>query len=138
MPRDDIGRPTHYGTTVMRLIVVILAALALAKIYTQDQIYRTATSTALIEAYKSRAIRACQSDRLNQSQTNAVGLWTVPSSIDVEIGRSDLGIKLWDTDHALWEAAYTRPYLVLAPSDPGAHLKCTYDMNAGAANVARS
>jgi hypothetical protein len=123
---------------MMRLIVVTLAALALAKIYIQDQIYRTAISDALIAAYESRAILACQSDRLNQSQGTASVLWTDPSAIDVEIGRPDLGIRIWDTNHALWEAAYTRPYLVLLPADANAHLKCTYDITAGAANVARS
>ncbi|KUO56252.1 MAG: hypothetical protein APF80_15325 [Alphaproteobacteria bacterium BRH_c36] len=122
----------------MRLIVGTLAALALVKIYTQDEIYRTATSKALVEAYRSQAIAACQADRHNQQDAVAKILWEKPGTIDVEIGRSDLGIRIWDTDHALWESAYLRPYLVLSPSDRRTGLKCTYDITAGAANVARS
>lgn len=122
----------------MRLIVVTLAALALVKIYTQDQIYRTATSEALIAAYRGHAITACQSDRINQPDALASILWDKPEAIDVEIGRSDLGIDIWDTSHPLWEAAYLQPYLVLSAADSRSGLRCTYDITAGAANVVRS
>ncbi|MCH9808335.1 MAG: hypothetical protein K0U74_11435 [Alphaproteobacteria bacterium] len=121
----------------MRLIVVILATLALAKVFTQNQLYRTATSNALIATYRERAIRACQADRANQTRNASHRLWAKPRNIDLEIGRSNLGVIIWDYDHALWEAAYRRPYLVLSPSDSNIRLRCTYDITAGGANVER-
>ncbi|MBU2581877.1 MAG: hypothetical protein KJ622_09185 [Alphaproteobacteria bacterium] len=118
----------------MRSIVVLLAALALVKIYTQDQIYRSATSQALIDAYRTKAISACRHDvgnLLGETQ------WDEPAAIDVEIGRNDLGIGVWDANHPLWEAAFLRPYLVLSPAGDASRLKCTYDIPADAADVAR-
>lgn len=121
----------------MRLIVLTLALLALAKIYTQDQIYRTATSDALIKAYSARAISACKSDDKRLNGGSQTAYWDKPGSIDVEIGRSDLGIEIWDTGHKLWEAAYVRAYLVISPSSAKSDLKCTYDVTAGVAAVLR-
>ena len=136
MPRESAGKIPTTGIAAMRLIVVMLAALALAKVYTQNQFYRNATSQALIATYRDRAISACLSDRSSQSRKNGSGLWAKPRRVDLEVGRPDLGVFIWDYNHALWPAAYQRPYLVLSPSNPRTKLRCTYDITAGGANVA--
>lgn len=122
----------------MKFIVAALALLAVIKLYVQDQIYRSATSDALIAAYRSDAIAACQKDRTNQTADLAGPNWLKPSSIALQIGRSDLGVNLWEISDARWEAAYKQPYLVLAPSDPQAHLTCTYDINVNVASITRN
>lgn len=119
----------------MKYIVAILALLAVIKIYAQDQIYRSATSDALIAAYRSDAIVACQKNHANQPAELAVTYWAKPSSIAVQVGRSDLGVSLWQISDPRWDAAYKQPYLVLTSADPKTHLTCTYDINVNAASV---
>lgn len=122
----------------MKYIVAALALLAVLKVYAQDQIYRSATSDALIAAYRNNAIAACQRDRLNQSAEFAGLAWSKPSSIALQIGRGDLGVNVWEISDSRWDAAYKQPYLVLAPADPQTDLKCTYDINVNVASVRRS
>lgn len=121
----------------MKYIVAALALLAVLKIYAQDQIYRSATSEALINAYRTRAIAACQ-DAPTQPAGMVASHWSQPSSIAVQIGRSDLGVNLWEISDSRWDAAYKQPYLVLAVSDQQSRrLTCTYDINVNVASIKR-
>ena len=44
------------------------------------------------------------------------------------IGNSDLGVRIWETDHPLWNARFKHPYLVLSGSDAAPSLACEYDI----------
>jgi len=122
----------------MKYIVAILALLAVTKLYVQDQIYRSATSDALIAAYRSNAILACQKIRSDQPAGSAQTYWANPSAITVQVGRADLGVNLWQISDPRWDAAYRQPYLVLTSADPRSPLTCTYDINVNTATVAAS
>lgn len=121
----------------MRILVAVLALLAAVKIYTQDQMYKTAVTQALVSAYRERAITACQKERSNQNRNMARLLWSNPTAITISIGRADLDVGFWNRDSELWDAAYKRPYLVLFPTDPLSPLKCTFDITSGAANISQ-
>ncbi len=119
----------------MRLIVAILAVLVFGKLYTEYRLYRSATSEAIVAAYRDKAIAACrESGNELLAGPAARAVWTKPSEVSVRIGRDDLGIAFWETGHALWPAAYAQAYLILAA--PGnSTLRCTYDITARRANI---
>jgi len=119
----------------MRIIVVILAALAGLKIYTQDQIYRTATTEALIKAYRESAITACRNSPTATPTAAFAQLWSSASQIELRIGRDDVDVSLWQFEDDRWRSTYKQPYLVLTPAQPGANVACTYDITAGAARI---
>ncbi len=124
----------------MRIFVFILAALAIAKVYAQDQLYRTATAQALINAYSSLAVTACQSSSsqgLKTATSSHPDLWSSGSQMTLQIGRDDLGVSIWQFDDQRWEAAYRQPYLVLAPQASADSLTCTYDITAGRAQISQ-
>ena len=124
----------------MRIFVFILAALAIAKVYAQDQLYRTATAQALINAYSSLAVTACQTSGNTELKTASAArqdLWSSGSPMTLQIGRDDLGVSIWQFDDQRWEAAYRQPYLVLAAPTPSDTLTCTYDITAGRAQISQ-
>lgn len=119
---------------MIRFIAVSLALLAGAKIWTQEQIYRTATEDALLQAYRPKAIASCRTaylpattrpaDRLLH-QRIAAG-FASPSAVHLEIGNRDLSVPIWQIDHAAWAMRYTTAYIVLEATTPAA--RCAYDM----------
>ena len=48
---------------MMRALVLVLAVLAGAKIWTQERLYREGAEEALLLAYRERAMAACQSQQ---------------------------------------------------------------------------
>ena len=126
---------SHKEKHPMKLLVAVLAGLAALKIYSQDHVYREAISSALINAYKERAISACQKDGHNQPKNARIALWAKPSAITITVGRDDIEAHSWNTSDEQWNAAYKKPYLVLQPADPLTLLRCTYDITSGLADV---
>lgn len=122
----------------MRWVVYALAGLVALKIYMQDQMYRQATAKAIIAAYQERALAACRAVDTGQDRALAEHLWAKPGDISIEIGRNDLGVALWQLDHAQWPAAYEQAYLVLSPVHAHTGFTCTYDLAGDAATVTRS
>jgi len=123
---------------MLRWFAYTLFVLVVAKVYAQDHVFKSATSEALIAAYRDKAVSACRNDKTFQSATASPVLWAERSEIAIQIGRPDLGVSIWEVDHALWEAAYKKPYLVLRPTDSHTALTCTYDITADAANLSRN
>ena len=135
---------------MMRFIAVSLALLAGAKIWTQEQIYRSATEEALLHAYRSQAIASCRAAPLpaaaaassvptSRNQTRQVSHqhiasgFATPTAARLEIGNRDISVPIWEVDHAAWAMRYTYPYIVLETSTPGA--RCSYDVNLGRAQI---
>ena len=79
---------------MLRALVIALAVLAGAKIWTQDRLYRDGAQDALLRAYRERAIAACQSEQIFRAGANAP-LWTRPATVDLVIGRSGVDVQIW-------------------------------------------
>lgn len=150
----------------MRVLVLILAALAGIKIWASNQIYRSAAEEVIVAAYRDRAIAACQRDaglkdagpkdaalprdakagaslaqaQSQQAHTLAAQGWANPASIRLVIGRrsADVNVNVWDMDNANWQARYKQAYLVLASADPAIKTACEYDVTANQATLVRS
>src|SRR5262245_61841024 len=121
----------------MRLVVIFLALLAAAKLGYHEYLFRTGTRDAIIGAYKEHAVQACQRD----ARSNGLGLgpqaWASPRSVKLVIGKSSLDVHPWQTDHALWNARYRNPYLLLTVSQGSSAARCEYDITSAAATVSR-
>lgn len=121
---------------MMRLVVVALAALAGGKIWTQDQIFRSAATDALIHAYRAKAIEACRKAPVPQgtaapteaAQKLLASAFAAPAALRLEIGNPDVDVALWQVDHAAWPMRYKYPYLVLEAGSPAPVARCSYDV----------
>jgi hypothetical protein len=120
----------------MKAIVFFLTLLASVKIGYQEYLVRSATQEVIVAAYRDRAIAACQRDAKGV-QLVAAQSWAKPSSIKVVIGKSNLDVYFWQTDHALWNARFKNPYLFLSASDRPGRIYCEYDIVHGLAKVHR-
>jgi hypothetical protein len=120
------------------MVVMVLAALAAGKVWTQDQIYRSAAEEALIAAYRAKATSACQS--ANAAKTPAPKgqepvTFATPASIELRIGNRDVDVQIWQIDHAAWPMRYKYPYLVLEAARASQRLRCSYDIKLDRATV---
>lgn len=116
----------------MRALLTVLVLLAGLKVWTQDQMFRSATTNALIEAYRARAVDACRRGQQDGNRT-----WTDAASVKLVIGRSDVDVHLWDVDNPLWDTRFKHPHLVLSTGGGAEQLVCSYDVVAGMALVSR-
>jgi len=120
---------------------VSLALLAGAKIWTQEQLYRSATEEALLHAYRSVAIATCRSASLpanagslgQSSRQRIAAAFAAPVGAHLEIGNRDMSVPIWEVDHAAWAMRYTYPYIVLEAAAPAA--RCAYDLKLGTAHI---
>lgn len=122
----------------MRIFVVLLGLMALAKFGVHEHLYRTATRDALVAAYRERAALACQKDARGQSLALGAQFWTRPAEFKVVIGKSDLDVRVWQIDHAQWNARFRNPYLWLMSSERPGELYCEFDVLHGTALVGRT
>lgn len=120
----------------MRILVIVLALLAAAKIGTQEYLIASAKSDIIIEAYRDRAVGACKeaakAKRLELPSTLA-------STRDVRlvIGKGSLDVALWQVEHALWQSRYKSPYLLFTLSEKPQRVFCEFDITQGSASVIR-
>ncbi|MEO1206756.1 MAG: hypothetical protein AAFV45_10525 [Pseudomonadota bacterium] len=119
----------------MRWIVYGLAALVALKFYTEDAFYRTGTSEALIDVYRTKALAACESNKSNPIAAKVPGMWSKPREVTIQIGRNDPTVGLWDIDNPEWKADYKQPYLVVEPADRHSTFVCKYDIVTGVSKV---
>jgi hypothetical protein len=122
----------------MKAVVLILGLLAAGKVAMHEYLYRSGTREVLVNAYRDRAILACQKDPRNQGLVINPAGWSRPVDIRVVVGRSDLDVWIWQIDHALWSARFRNPYLQLTGADRQAGVQCDYDIVHGVASVSRS
>lgn len=120
----------------MRLFVLALAFLAGAKVWTQDTLFRAGAEEALVAAYRDRALQACQKQPKSLDGQPVRGInWARPTSIHMATGSRSVKVHFWQVDHALWNARYKNPYLVLATSDSPGAPSCEYDVLYGQATI---
>lgn len=118
----------------MRIVAIVLALLAAAKIWTQEALYRQSTADALIAAYRERAIEACErtSARSQRGGKPQRPSFAKSSQIELVIGKSSVPVNVWDVDNVLWAMRFKYPYLVVAGSDGG---RCSYDITLAQAEI---
>ena len=121
----------------MKAIVILLALLAAAKLGYQEYLFRGAARDALIGAYKEHAMQACQRDARTQTLGLGAQAWSNPKAIRLLIGKSSIDVYPWQVDHALWNARYRNPYLLLTASQRSATISCEYDIVNAAASLSR-
>ncbi len=123
----------------MRAIVLALAVLAGLKIWTQDTFYRAATEDAVIEAYRDRAIAACQKepqkDKQGRQLAPSIVTWASPASVRLVIGNSTIPVRIWELDHERWDQRFKHAYIVLAAGERHARLICAYDIARRSAEI---
>lgn len=120
---------------MIRVLVLVLALLAGAKVFTQERLYRQGAEEALLAAYRDRAIAACQSQEpFRTAATEAAPLWTRPQSVALAIGRRSVDVRIWELDNALWRARFRNPHVVLTTTPQAV---CEYDVIEGRAYLGR-
>jgi hypothetical protein len=126
----------------MRALILALALFAAAKVWFQDNIYRSATEEALIAAYRIRAADACtrsttatQASPSQEKQEKAVD-WSAEAEPHVSVGNPAIPVHVWQLEHEQWNARFRQPYLILEASHT--NLSCAYDLLAGTAAIIRS
>jgi hypothetical protein len=136
------GKPASFHPRVlgvaMRIVVIILVALASLKVWTQDRTYRTVMGDALVEAYRARAIEVCRKQTAKKapvaSAAEIAGLWSANSGAEITIGDPDVSVAIWDTQNPLWPQRFRNPHLILTGAgESAAH--CAYDLHAGMATL---
>lgn len=120
----------------MRALVFFLALLSIAKVGYHEYMYRLATSEVIVAAYRERAVTACQRDTRGQSIANGA-VWSKLDSVKLVIGKGNLDVRVWQVDHALWNARFRNPYLFLSGQENGQRFYCEFDVVHGAASVFR-
>jgi hypothetical protein len=121
----------------MKAIVILLALLAAAKLGYQEYLFRGGARDALVGAYKEHAVQACQRDPRSHTLGMGPQAWANPKAIRLVIGKSSIDVYPWQVDHALWNARYRNPYLLLTASQRSATISCEYDIVNAAASVSR-
>jgi hypothetical protein len=123
----------------MRALILALALLAAAKVWFQDNIYRSGTEEALIAAYRARAADACARSALLMQpaplQDKPVD-WATEAEPRIAVGNPAIPVHVWQLEHEQWNARFRQPYLILQASH--ANLSCAYDLLADRAEIARS
>jgi hypothetical protein len=123
----------------VRAVIVVLAVLAGLKIWSHDQLYRSAATEALLNAYRAHAVAACQS----RPQTDVRGMpiavgnmdWKAATGAEVLMGNPNVQVPLWQVDHALWNTRYKHPVVRLTVGDRFSVIACDYDVIAAAATL---
>ncbi len=112
----------------MRALVLALAVLAGLKVWYQDSVYREAAEAAVSSAYRVPATAACQKLRGLRSVD-----WTALDSLHLVAGNRDIPVSFWQVDHALWNARFRNPFLILTADSVSGRAVCTYDIATGQA-----
>jgi hypothetical protein len=121
----------------MRAVAYLLALLAVLKVGYHQHLYRSATGDVIVTAYRDRAIEACRRDAKNHTLGLGAQAWSSPQSVKLVIGKTDLGVYVWQVDHALWNARFRNPYLFITADQRNGRVLCEFDIVHGAAAIHR-
>ncbi len=119
----------------MRGLVYILALLAAVKVGFQEFHYRNAAESAVVQAYREVAVKACREHARVQNPGEA-SPWEQDAQIKLLVGKNNLDVYFWQVDNALWNARYKNPYLLISAAEHP-RLFCEYDIVHGAASLYR-
>ncbi len=116
----------------MRVIVIAIATLACAKVWTQDRVYRSIMQDALLQAYEDRAAATCQKEVQRVSRSAQTSFATAADR-EVVIGNSKTDVAIWDYQNPLWDVRFRHPHVLLTDARTKTH--CAFDVAAGLASV---
>ena len=124
----------------MKYVALILAVLAGAKLATVDYLYKAATRDALVAAFGTQAVAACQkaqrpADNLKAGAVKTGQLWGTPGQVRIEIGNRNNAVALWQVDQHAWQTRFRRAFIVLDANAEATPARCHYDIVAGTAVV---
>lgn len=120
----------------MRGLVLVLLLLAAAKVGTQLYLSSTAKDDIIVAAYRERAVGACeQAAKLKRVELEPS--WSKTRAVELVIGKASLDVRLWQTDHALWQSKFKNPYLFLTMRETPQKVFCEFDIVQGSATVLR-
>ncbi|HEU4380678.1 MAG TPA: hypothetical protein VFR73_19070 [Hyphomicrobiaceae bacterium] len=122
---------------MMKPMLIVLAVLATAKVLHHEYLFRTSTRDVIIQAYRERAVLACQRDALGTMLGVSPQAWSTPNSITLAIGKRNLDVHLWQVDHKNWSARYRNPYLFISAGQRSTAVTCEYDIVNASAFVYR-
>ena len=121
----------------MRTLAIILAIFALAKLATVQWLYRSASDDVIVNAYRPRALEACQTAAKRLALGVGDKVWSQETVARLEIGQRHGGVHIWQVDRPEWAARFRNPYLQLTAGGPGSQIQCTYDVLTGVAVPAK-
>jgi hypothetical protein len=110
---------------VLKGILIAVALAVVGKLGLHEYPRQDATHQVIINAYREHAIAAC---RHRAGDTVSQAAWGQASNVRLTIGKSDLNVFLWQTNHRLWNARYRNAYLYVTVDDAKAHVYCEYDI----------
>src|SRR5438093_5598766 len=116
----------------MRSAVILVAALAGLKVWTQDRLYRSIMQDALMQAYRERAAVSCLREFARAGKPLSAN-WPSASTAEVVIGNAATDVAIWDFDNPLWEVRFRHPHVLLTA--PGSNGQCAFDIAAGLATI---
>lgn len=144
MPADDHATDAWKRRSgeprALKAIVFVLALAATAKVGIKEYLFHTSASEVIAAAYRERAAEACRKHpRAADFGLTAGEAFGEDARSSVFIGKPELDVYLWQTDHPKWDARYRNPYLQLtSPSRSGGGLAvCEYDIVNARANIRR-
>lgn len=120
----------------MKSLVLVLAALLIAKLAINAWNYRVAAEEALVAAYGARAVEACQNDARTRGFP-PLQARTRPGEVRLVVGSSNADVWFWDVANAAWTRRFRTPYLKLEMQAGQATLQCSFDITQKTAVVTR-
>lgn len=141
-PSSDAAVPARRAEPrVLKAIVLLLALAATTKVGIKEYLFHASSSEVIAAAYRDRAADACrQHPRAGDHGLAASTAFTDEAKSSVIIGKPDLDVYIWQTDHPKWDARYRNPYLQLATANRAGNgrVVCEYDIvNARASFIRR-
>lgn len=124
----------------LKAIVLALAIAASAKVGFKEYLFHTSASEVIAAAYRERAADACRKNpRSSDFGLSAGDAFGEDARSSVMIGKPDLDVHLWQTDHPKWDARYRNPYLQLTAQSRagGGQVVCEYDIVNARAHLRR-
>lgn len=128
---DEAQAPERVEPRVLKACVLVLALAATTKVGIKEYLFHTSSSEVIAAAYRDRAADACRLNaRAGDFGLNVANSFTDDAFSSVIIGKPDLDVYLWQTDHPKWDARYRNPYLQLATQNRAGSgtIVCEYDI----------
>ncbi|MFM2421728.1 MAG: hypothetical protein RL291_258, partial [Pseudomonadota bacterium] len=96
-------------------------------------VWRQATRDAIFQAYRERAVMACQNERRLKQFGVAPVAWQPSPTQTVEVGKRGVDVALWQVDDPRWADRFKRTTVRLVAQDGPATLACSFDVTTSSA-----
>ena len=110
---------------IWKALLILCALARTTQFCLHEYIRQSALQEVIIAAYRELAIAACRhsaSAKINPT------VWAQTSEVRLAIGKADLDVNIWETDHRLWDARYRNAYIYITIDKPSSQIHCEYDI----------